>query len=208
MSPLVSLSRVDVALGGRPIIDGLTLAIEPGATLGVTGPNGSGKTTLLRLLATLIRPTSGTLELLGWTAAGTPSRELRSNIGYVGHAPALNDDLSLLENLAFYGHLTDADITPTEALSMVGIDGGERSPAKFASQGMRRRADLARLLLHEPQLTILDEPHAGLDQGASAIVDALIERGRRRNGCTVIASHDAGRLSTCDQVITMGATAG
>lgn len=204
MPPLASLSGVDVVLGSQRVLESLSLDVEAGSTVGVAGPNGSGKTTLLRLLATLIRPSAGTVRVFDWSGHATPSAEIRSRIGYVGHTPALNDELTLEENLDFFAGLTGAELSGRDALAVVGIEGGDRRPAKLASQGMRRRADLARLLLIQPELTLLDEPYAGLDAGAVPIVDALVERTIRQAGAAIVVSHDPDRLAGMDRVVTLG----
>lgn len=191
-------------LGGARVLESVSLTVPPGSVIGIAGPNGSGKTTLLRLVATLIRARSGSVEILGWDGSATPPPAVRERIGYVGHSPALNGELSLAENLGFLAGLARSDVGPAEALAMVGIDSVAARPAKLASEGMRRRADLARLLLYQPDLLLLDEPYAGLDTGAAAIVGALIERTTTRGGAAVVVSHDRNRLDGFDQVISLG----
>lgn len=201
MSPLVSLLGVGVVLGQTRVFDGLDLSLHAGDRLGIQGPNGVGKTTLLRLLATLVRPSIGRMDILGWDGSGTAPRHVRQRIGYVAHAPALNDELTLRENLQLIGRIAASPLSPDDALEMVGLGRLGDKPAKLASQGMLRRADLARLLLHDPQLVLLDEPFSGLDQEAIGIVDALVDRTTKHGGCAVVVSHDADRFEGFGRVL-------
>lgn len=203
MSPLVSLTGVGVVLGKTQVLDGLDLTLPAGARIGVHGPNGVGKTTLLRLIATLVRPASGTISILGWDGTGVAPPFVRRRIGYVAHAPALNSELTLRENLELVANLSDSRLTAEEALSLVGLARVADKPAKLASQGMLRRADLARVLLTDSDLLLLDEPFTGLDEEAIGLVDALIERTIRRNGAALVVSHDHDRLAGFDGIVEL-----
>lgn len=199
VSPLVSLQEVGVVLGKTRVFDGLDLTLHAGDRLGLEGPNGVGKTTLLRLLATLIHPTSGRIGILSWDGTGIAAPEVRRRIGYVAHAPSLNGELTLAENLRLFGRLGSSDVSPRDALEWVGLGRLSDRPAKLASQGMLRRADLARLLLGRPDVLLLDEPFAGLDRNAVGIVDAIVERTTRNGGCAIVVSHDAGHFTGFDR---------
>ncbi len=203
MSPLVSLLGVGVILGRTRVFDGLDLTLAGGDRLGIQGPNGVGKTTLLRVLATLIRPAAGEIAVLGWDGSGTAPPHVRRQIGYIAHTPALNGELTLRENLRLFGRVAGSAQSPDEALEMVGLGRLADRLAKLASQGMLRRADLARLLLHDPRLLLLDEPFSGLDEDAVGIVDALVERTTRSGGCAVVVSHDVSRFEGFDRVMRL-----
>ncbi len=193
---LITVEDLVVTRGDVPVLRGVSFDLGPGQSLGIAGHNGSGKTTLLRVLATLLRPTAGTVTVLG-TDVSTPTRAVRPRIGLVGHAPALSAHLTLEENLRYVATLAGVDQARVpETLAMVGLGRAANRLAGKASQGMGRRVDLARMLLTEPTLLLLDEPFAGLDKQATEIIGALIHRTTSRGGAAVVVSHEPQRAST------------
>ncbi len=193
--PLVSLSNIVVARSGTTILDGIDLDIESGEIVGVSGSNGSGKTTLLRTMATLVPPNAGNGTVLE-ARLGTPDiYRVRPLIGLAGHQATLVPELTLGENLRHFARLAgiDQDLVP-EVLEVVGLADAAGLAAARCSNGMKRRTDLARLWMSSCRLLLLDEPEAGLDDDAVAIVDALIKRCVARGGGAVVVSHDAGAL--------------
>ena len=174
--------------GARRVLTGLSFDVAAGEALLVTGPNGSGKTTLLRLLAGLAAPTRGTLEL-----------ELpRGRLGYLGHEPLVYRDLTALENLELYGRLYRVP-ERRERMGMLlerfDLWAARNDRVASYSRGMVQRLALCRSLLHDPDLLILDEPHAALDADGAELLDAeLAERRGRRT--VVVATHDPGRLAS------------
>lgn len=194
--PLVALIDVAVSRAGTKVLDGIDLEIDAGEAIGVTGPNGSGKTTLLRTIATLLSPSRGTGTVLGAKLGSAAVYRIRPNIGYAGHQATLIEDLTLAENLRHYRRLTGGNETAVEdALLAVGLEGAGNLQAGRCSNGMKRRADLARLWMSDCHLLLLDEAEAGLDREAVAIVHALLERTRRRAGAAILVSHDADSLN-------------
>lgn len=181
------------------------LTLLPGESLGVAGPNGAGKSTLLAVAATFIAPTGGSGTVLGAPLASSLIPAVRSQIGWSGHLPALYPDLTLGENLALAAQLSGHPVSRGQAvLEQVGLGGAAGIRAERCSNGMRRRADLARLLIGSPRLVLLDEPDAGLDQDAAPIIDHLVRRTTRRGGAVLCVSHDAAKLSSwVDRVIRM-----
>jgi heme ABC exporter ATP-binding subunit CcmA len=195
----IKAAAVVQRFGVRAALGPLDFELEGGGRLAVLGGNGSGKTTLLRLLATAARPASGSLELLGRDAV-RERPELRRRIGYVGHDPGLYPNLSTLENLRFFCRLhgvPDSRGLEVLALLELGPEAGRR--ASELSRGRRLRLALARSLLHDPELWILDEPEAGLDEAGRELLVKLAD-GRT----VVVATHDRALASAlCTRSLTL-----
>ena len=188
---LVRLVDVGFSVSGSVILRGVHMTIRSGDIVGVSGPNGAGKTTLLRLLATLLRPTSGTYSILGITTGCSP-RELavgRREIALIGHEPALWPELTLRENIDLVVRLR-VDPPEHDVLQAVGLERAAGWKAGHASLGMQRRVEFARLLNQTPKLLLLDEPLAGLDRATRPLVDRIVGRVADRNGAAVLVSHD------------------
>jgi len=189
----------------RPVLRGVGLTLERGATLGVLGPNGAGKTTLLRILATLLRPTAGTVNVLGHEI---PRRRfaVRGRIGYLGHEPMLYRDLTIAENLRLHARLhrlPGANERIAELLDRAGIARRAGQRVRDQSAGTVQRAAACGALLHSPELLLLDEPLSHLDpQGAGGVGELLgAAPGRTR----VIVSHDVdSALAEADRVLVLG----
>ncbi|GAA3137444.1 hypothetical protein GCM10010530_67030 [Kribbella aluminosa] len=171
------------------------LELRSGQAMGLVGANGSGKTTVLQVLATLRRPRTGSGEVLGADLSRSVAAQVRRQICLVGHQPALYPQLSLRENLRFVAALLGrGDAVVESALETVGLLRAADRRADRCSQGMRRRADLARVLIGEPRLLLLDEADSGLDPAARELVDHLVASVRGRGGAAVVVSHDRERL--------------
>lgn len=209
---LVELDRVGVTLASVPVLVDVSFRVESGAVVGVAGPNGAGKSTLLAVLATFQQPTSGTGTVLGAPLGSRDVSEARTRIGWSGHEPGLYPELTLLENLALWASVAGlGPDAPSRVLSQVGLAAAADRRADHSSNGMQRRVDLARLLMTEPDLVLLDEAHAGLDDEAEEIIDEILRRTRERGGAAVLVSHDAARLaSRADRVdrILLGSVTG
>src|SRR5689334_12325430 len=181
----VELHDVGRAYGDRVALSGVSLRLEPGRTLAVFGANGAGKTTLLRILATLLRPHHGEVSVLGHPLP-REGYAVRGRIGFLGHEPLLYRDLTARENLRFHARLHGVGFDRVESLlEAVGLSGRADDPVHTFSRGMVQRTAVARTVLHEPSLLLLDEPFAGLDPGAAALVEPLLSGGTR-----VVISHD------------------
>ncbi len=200
---LVQLRGVAVDVERSPVLRELDLDVFAGEALGLVGANGSGKSTLLSVLATLSGLRTGTGSVLGARLGTQESAAVRPRIALVGHAPALYPQLTLQENLRFLARLVGRpDRAADTALDAVGLARAVNRRADRCSQGMQRRADLARVLLTEPMLLLLDEVHTGLDAASVGMVDDLIEQARGRAGAAVVVSHDHNRLGTsADRVV-------
>jgi heme exporter protein A len=188
---LLELEHVAVEAGHTVIVNEATCVLDPGQCLAIEGPNGAGKTTLIRVMATLVRPSRGRAAVFGVASDSPAVIEVRPRIGYSGHQPAVNPALTLRDNLRFVARIrgTDPQLVG-EVLARVGLEAAADRLGGDCSHGMLKRADLARLLLTRPDLLLLDEPHAGLDQEAVPLVAELVEATRRRGGGAVLVSHD------------------
>jgi heme exporter protein A len=182
-----------VAYGRTLALAGVTLDIEPGI-VGVFGPNGSGKSTLLRVLAGLLPPTSGEVLWRG-EAVRSSSETFRRTVAYAGHASGLYSRLTVDENLRLFAALHGApEARVADMLRALGLEERASTLVGELSAGFRRRAAVARALLHEPDLLLLDEPYANLDDEASELVSAAVRRWHSPERVALVATHGAKRL--------------
>jgi heme exporter protein A len=204
--PAVSLRGAGRRYGERAALRDVTLDLETGRTLVVFGPNGAGKTTLLRMLATLLRPHAGEVRVLGFALPGD-GYAVRAKMGFLGHEPLLYRELSGRENLRYYARLhdvSDAARRVAELLDAVGMGRRADDPVAELSRGMVQRLAVARAVLHEPELLLLDEPLSNLDPAAIAQVQPLI--GAASGRTRVLTSHDpAGGLAGADLALGLKA---
>ena len=205
MTPAVRVQKVSKTFGGRTAVDQVSFDLPEGAFLSIFGPNGAGKTTLLRMIATLVKPTSGTISLFG-TDVRERSDEARSRVGLVSHASMLYPDLTALENLEFYARLygvADPHARAMELLEAVGLKHRRLDVVKGFSRGMTQRLAIARALVHDPRIVLLDEPYSGLDPHAADVFDGIIAQ--LREGRTfLMVSHDVTKgLALASHVLVM-----
>ncbi|MFQ5458296.1 MAG: ABC transporter ATP-binding protein [Myxococcota bacterium] len=174
--PALRVSDLSKSFGPQIALRNVTLSVPRGSFVALLGPNGAGKTTLLKILAGLARPSGGDVRVLG----EIPQRHtpgLRSRIGFVSHKPQLYSDLPAEENLQFFGALygvPHAEARITEVLDRVELLSRRRDPVRMFSHGMTQRLSIARALLHDPELLLLDEPTTGLDDRAIGILMDLL----------------------------------
>lgn len=177
--PAAVLTNVSKIFGRFAALREVSAEFAPGRLYAVFGENGAGKSTLLRVMAGLMRPTSGSVSLLG----STDLRAVTAQLGYMAHAPLLYDELSGMENLLYFAGLYGPPQRGrcARALEEVGLDPGLERPAGQYSQGMRQRLSLARVLLNDPQVLLLDEPFSNVDvtsaQAMARLLGAIRDRG-------------------------------
>lgn len=203
MTSIARLDQVKVSLGGQTILSDLDFDLAPGEVAGVVGPNGSGKTTFIRVLATLIRVDQGSGAVLGADLSTNDVYDVRRSIGLMTHTPALLPRLSLRENLDHACRLSGVDTDRVDgALHTVGLEEVSGRLAEASSFGMKRRLEVARLLLTGPRLLLLDEAASGLDSAARELISALIDRIVTRAGAVVLVSHDRAQLDETCQIVS------
>ena len=198
-APAIAVHGVRVAFGPTVVLRGAELRVPWGGRLALLGPNGAGKSTLLRAIATLSRPTAGFVQIAGRDAFAEPS-VVRRLIGVVAHQTYLYDELTALENLRFYADLYDLPDAARHAeaiLDRVGLTARRNVRAGSLSRGQQQRLTLARALLHDPPILLLDEPDTGLDLAAFGLLESLLLGEERTVVMTTHNLRQAARL--CDR---------
>lgn len=192
---MIEARGVVKAFGDHVVLRGLDLTVAQGEFLAVVGPNGAGKTTLMRILATLSRPTRGELRIAGLDLR-TQGLEVRRRVGFVSHQPLLYGDLSAEENLRFYARLyglRDVDRRIHALLEQVGLAARRTSLVRTFSRGMQQRLAIARAILHDPPVLLLDEPDTGLDPHAAEQLQALLRELATRGRTVLMTTHQLER---------------
>ncbi len=198
----IELDGLERRYGERVALAGVSARVEAGQTLAVLGGNGAGKTTLLRVLAGLLRPHGGAVRVLDADLPGERWK-LPGRVGYLGHDPLLYRDLTGRENLRYHARLHGMpEARVGTVLGQVGMERRADDPVRELSRGMVQRIAVARAVLHEPPLLLLDEPRANLDPAAAELLEPLI--GRASGRTRVLVSHDvAGALAEADVVLRL-----
>ncbi len=188
---LLEAIKIERSFGARRVLRGVDLSLAPGQVLAVLGSNGAGKTTLLRVLAGLMRPSAGEVRVRG-RPLGRDDLEARRAIGFLSHQSLLYDDLSLIENLTFaarlYG-LASPDQVARRCLEEAGLGARLADRPRSLSRGLQQRAAIARAVLHEPAILLLDEPFTGLDAVASDHLRGLLRAEAMRGRALVVVTH-------------------
>ena len=209
---MIEVKKLVKRFGLKTILRGLDFSVEAGEFVALLGPNGAGKTTFLRILATLSRPSLGSVKVAGHSLPNE-SAEVRAKLGVVSHLPLLYPDLTAEENLQFYARmygLKKAAERITEILQMVGLENRRRDLVRTFSRGMQQRLAIGRAVLHDPEVVLFDEPYTGLDQDASEMLDEVLRSVAAKGRTVVMTSHDLARaedLASRFDVLTHGVIA-
>ena len=188
---MLEVSNLACSRGDHRLFSGLSFTLRPGQIMQVQGANGSGKTSLLRTLCGFMAQDEGTIAWCGENICDL-DEDYYAEMLYLGHLNAIKDELNALENLRISAGFSGARLDEKEALSALrrmGLRGRERLPTKALSQGQRRRVALARLLVSEAKLWILDEPLTALDVGAVALIQELLGEHLARRGMVIFTTH-------------------
>ncbi len=200
---VIEVRALTKRFGYKRALNGVDLRLKRGECLALFGPNGAGKTTLIRILSSLMRPTSGEVLVAGYDAK-SEGEDLRRIIGVISHNTFLYDNLTAFENLKFYGRMYDVKNLKEsieEVLELVGLKERMHERVQTFSRGMLQRLSIARAILHEPAILLLDEPYAGLDQNGMETLKGILEGFKEGGKTTVMTSHDLERgLQMCSRV--------
>ncbi|HEV7888661.1 MAG TPA: heme ABC exporter ATP-binding protein CcmA [Acidimicrobiales bacterium] len=204
MAPAIRFRSAVALLGRFPALAGVDLAVDPGEVVLLQGVNGAGKTSLLRACAGLLPVVSGEAEVLGCDLR-KDRRAVRRRVGLLGHSGFLYEDLTVEDNVRFAvraGGAPTGNVEP--ALARLGLDGRlRRVHAGRLSAGQRRRTSLAAIVARDPDLWLLDEPHAGLDADGRDLIDGLVHQAVAQGKAVLLASHEADRAESLAQRIVV-----
>jgi ABC-type multidrug transport system ATPase subunit len=203
-SPVIILENLVRFFGRFAALRGVSASFAAARLYVVVGDNGAGKSTLLRVVAGLMEPSQGSVTVLG----AKKVRDVANRVGYMGHAPLLYDELSGMENLRYFAGLygIQDDEVCRNAMRTVGLDPGLARRIGQYSQGMRQRLSLARAVLHDPELILLDEPFSNVDVPSARDMAAVLGRVRDRGKTIFVVTHQAPLMeSVADEFVRMAA---
>src|SRR5271165_3112665 len=191
MPSIARLENVSKLFGTFAALRQVSVDFETGRCYVLLGENGAGKSTLLRILAGLLHPSYGKAIVFSGTGASDTPQNQRGRIGYMSHAPMLYDELSATENLAYFASLYRGQpcLDPANALRSVGLDPALPRPVGQYSQGMRQRTSLARVLISQPRLLLLDEPFSNMDVSSAGQMNSLLGKFRAEHRTILLTTH-------------------
>jgi heme exporter protein A len=206
MPAALEVEHLTKRFGRAAALDDVTLQVGAGEAALLLGPNGAGKTTLLRCAATLLRPQRGVVRIGGLDAA-REGAAVRRRLAVLGHESFLYPDLSPLENLTFYARLyglAGPERRALELIEQLGLRGWTHRPVRTLSRGLVQRCALARVLVHTPELLLLDEPFTGLDAEARALLSGVLRDAHARGTAMLMSTHDLDLgLALCQRAIVL-----
>ena len=188
--PAIAIRKLRVRLGGAPVLRGVDLEVASAERLAIFGPNGAGKTTLLRVVAGALRPDDGELRVAGLDPR-RQGRAVRARLGVLSHQTYLYGELTATENLRLYGRLYGVPGLTDRIellLEQVGLYGRRADRVDSLSRGLQQRLAIARAVLHDPPILLLDEPDTGLDLPAQQVLEHVLFGGERRT--VIMATHN------------------
>ena len=194
---MIKVSKLVKRFGLKTILKGVEFEVAAGEFVGLLGPNGAGKTTFLRILSSLSRPSLGEVRVAGYRLPNQAAA-VRRRLGVLSHQPLLYGDLTAQENLEFYGRMYDVEDLPgrsLEVLEQVGLASRRNDLVRTFSRGMQQRLAIARSVIHDPDILLLDEPYTGLDQDACAMLDEVLLAIASEGRTVVMTSHDLARAA-------------
>jgi ABC-2 type transport system ATP-binding protein/heme exporter protein A len=189
---MISIKKLNKSFGRKKILRNMDLEVKKGEFIALFGPNGAGKTTLIKILATLARPSSGKIEINGYDLYEDPI-EIRRSIGVLSHNPLLYDDLTIRENLMFYSRMYGLKLKDKEILGFiksVGLLHRANDKVGEFSRGMKQRAAVARVVLHDPPVLLLDEPYTGLDFKAWDMLNGMLKEYHKKGKTVLLITHN------------------
>ena len=203
---MLEFKNISKVIGDKIILRNFSLAVEPGESVAIIGPNGAGKSTFFKVAAGLMQLTNGEIYL-NKELIKKKSSLLKKKIGYLGHESFLYNSLTPLENLIFYAKLykvKNEKEKASELLKTVGLHYFKDVPIRSFSRGMIQRLAIARVLLADPEVLLLDEPHTGLDQEAISLLNGLIKEKQDKGIAVLLISHDFEQvMNICDKALVI-----
>lgn len=189
MIEIIELSKI---IGDKHILNKINLTVEKGEVISILGSNGAGKTTLLKILAGLMKPSSGEISINGLLLQKEDNK-IKQIIGYLAHQSFLYEHFTPLENLLFFAELyqvNDMEKRIKKLIDDVGLSLFMYDPIRSFSRGMIQRLAIARAILHSPSILLLDEPHTGLDQEGIELLNSIITQMKEKEVTTILVTHD------------------
>jgi len=189
---MITTTGLSKSFGSHHALKGIDLSVNSGECLAILGPNGAGKTTLIRVLSTIVRPTKGNANLAGFDFS-TDATQVRRQIGMISHQPLLYQNLTAYENLKFYAKMYDVPDNENrihEVTDQAGLADRLHQQVSTLSRGMQQRFSIARALLHDPSILLLDEPETGLDQRSTIMLQNLLQKLISENHTVLMTTHN------------------
>ncbi len=188
----INIEGLSKSFGSLRALNAIDLKIGDGEFLTIFGPNGAGKTTLLRILSSLTKPTAGRVSIRGYDLRKEP-QEIRRSIGFISHQPFLYESLSAFENIRFFASMygiSNSDEKAMEVIRNVGLENRRHDLVRTFSSGMKQRLAVARAIVHDPKILLLDEPYSGLDQHGTKIFNEMLKLLKKQGRTILMTTHN------------------